>query len=286
MAEICQAEFERRETIYYFYADVFLLNNLCMDYIALAGANCFLKRRKKNKRILLAACFSSLGSLFFTIVIADKILRMTMIHFLLNTVMVFLCFGKSPKIEFLENWAVTYFMVVLLGGMIEAWGSFPWLYAKEAAAAVSVSVLIWYLGRRKQFQNHIFFVEIKHRKQSMELKAFWDSGNQLKDPYTGRPVCIISKTAARELIDKKADLVRFIPYVSLGQTNGIVPVFCLESMTIYNGKHKIEIKPVEVGVAEESLLEQKEYDLILQASLLENAERGNVNGNEISNAHI
>ena len=39
----------------------------------------------------------------------------------------------------------------------------------------------------------------------METMGYWDSGNQLRDPYNHRPVCILSKKVAAKILNPKKD---------------------------------------------------------------------------------
>lgn len=166
-----------------------------------------------------------------------------------------------------------YLGVLFLGGIME------WLIQKEifkgsfllqagVAAAIVTGVTI-YLERREQFACHIFPVVLYDAGRTMELKAYWDSGNQLLDSYSGRPVSIISRKMAMEFLDIREKGIRYVPYSSLGRENGLLPVCSVESMQIYNGKKTIEIRPAVLGIADAGLLEKKEYDLILHASMLE-----------------
>ena len=149
--------------------------------------------------------------------------------------------------------------------------TFFWIQA--VIAALVLSVVTWYLGRRKQFGNQLFPVTLVHRGHAMETMGYWDSGNQLRDPYNHRPVCILSKKVAAKILNPKKDRVHFIPYCSLGQKEGLLPVTEITCIKIQNGRHEVEIRPATVGIANEGLLEGKEYDMILHASMLECQER-------------
>lgn len=261
-----------------------------MDFIALAGANCLLRRRVKGRRLWFIAFLSSIGTLIITLTVTEPFCRAILIHFLLNTGMVVLCFGKSSWREFLENWAVIYLMVLFLGGVMEllknsaAGMTFFWIQA--VIAALILSVVTWYLGRRKQFGNQLFPVTLVHRGHAMEIMGYWDSGNQLRDPYDHRPVCILSRHMAAKILNPKKDRVHFIPYCSLGQKEGLLPVTEIACIIIQNGRHEVEIRPAAVGIANEGLLEGKEYDMILHASMLESRERGTKYDHETCTAKI
>lgn len=258
--------------IYVFYADVFFMQNFLMDLIAVTGANLFLKRHRKYRYLIIASAVASMAGLILLAVVKNAVIYAIVSHFVLNTAMVFLGFGRCGKKEFLENWTATYLVVILLGGTME-WLSENRVLSRELLLPGMVGVLgvygiLLYLMQRKDFRNHILEATIKKHGKSMAIKAYWDSGNQLRDPYTGQGICILSKDAARELFDEERDHFRLVPYRSLGENEGMLWVTDVDEMQLFDGRHMIRLKHVAVGVAKWGLLEEKEYDLILHASVL------------------
>jgi stage II sporulation protein GA (sporulation sigma-E factor processing peptidase) len=63
------------------------------------------------------------------------------------------------------------------------------------------------------------------------------------------------------------DFIRYVPFSSLGAKDGFLPVTDVEELIIYNGKRAECIRHAAIGAADRGLLEPKEYDLILHASL-------------------
>lgn len=258
--------------IYVFYADVFLVKNVLMDLVALIGANYFLRRHRKKSYLAVAAVIASVGSLIMLLLVRDKYIYLIASHFLLNTGMVLIGFGKSSKKEFLENWIVTYLVVILLGG------SFEWLTENRiltrgrlffvAVGILGVYALLFYLMQRKDLNNQIFETSLMNYGKTIALKAYWDSGNQLRDPYTGQGICILSKECARILIDERKNHFRLVPYRSLGKSDGMIWVTDIEELHIWNGKQRVHRTHVAVGIAEEELMKNCEYELILHASFL------------------
>lgn len=261
-----------------FYADVFLLQNLCMDYAAVMGSNLLLKRRKGGIRLFIVSLLSSVAGLILVLFVKSSVLYQLLTHFVLNTGMVLGCFGIGSKRRFLENWMVTYFAVVLLGGGME------WLQEQQIlsryrfiqmmAAAVVLFSIAAYLVQFRSFGSHIFPGCVKKDVREIKLRAYYDSGNQLRDPYTGKAVSIMSFGKAKEFLEIEKDNIRLVPYRSLGEQNGLLRVTDVEILEIMQGSHRIVIKNAVIGVAEEGLLEGKDYDLILHAALLE-SEAGN-----------
>lgn len=257
-----------------------------MDYIALLSVNCFLRRQKSNIRLLLTSFLSSIGSLMLMLFIPDTWIRRILIHFVLNMLMVLAGFGYSGKRELLENWGIIYLTVIFSGGVME-WlaegGETVSLFVLYAfVTAVILTIVSHYLNRRNSFGSHLFPVKLQHKGVEQKLMSYWDSGNQLQDPYTGKPVCIVDKEIGEILLGtqiKEFDYVmgvRYIPFRSLGETEGLLAVYDVDRMQIFSGEKKQEITKAVIGLADKALFENKEYKMILHASMRLQKERGKV----------
>lgn len=264
-----QRENEVRK-IYVFYADVFLAQNFFMDFAALYGVNFFLHRHRKKRWLVAAAVIGAVAGLILLLTVKNQMWYILLSHLLLNTLMVCIAFGRSGVRDFVENWAVTYLVFLLLGGMQE------WLGESRILSYVSVPTLFWgifgvygilrYLMRRKDFKNYIVETQIKKQGRYLAVRAYRDSGNQLLDPYTGQGICILSKEKAGEIFDEKQDHFRLVPYHSLGENEGMLWVTDVDEVLLFEGNKTLCLKRVAVGIANTGLLEGKEYDLILHAS--------------------
>lgn len=243
-----------------------------MDYIALTGANCFLRRGYKQRRILVVAIVSSVFSLFLHIYVVNAGIRTIILHFGLNMGMALMAFGWKGKKILLENWLVIYMTVLLLGGIME-WEetlglSSVFFWGKAVIAAVLLSIVTTYLSSKKEFMEKMYDVEIVQNGKCYALNGYWDSGNLLVDPYLGEPVQIIDKHTAERIFGKEIPKIRLIPYRSLGSEGALLPVCNAQEMYIYHGKNKKTICPVILGIADDELLQGKEYDVILQSSII------------------
>lgn len=242
-----------------------------MDLIAVTGVNYFLRRRRKYRYLILTAGISSILSLVLILVIKNYLLYCVVSHFLLNTCMVFVCFGRCSRRDFIENWAVTYLVVILLGGILE-WlggsGILPQnLFLSVIAGVMGIYGILRYLMQRKEFGNHILEARISKDDRHMDIKAYWDSGNQLRDPYTGQGISILSHTKAEEFLNGTRDRMRFVPYRSLGEEAGLLWVTDVDELLLQDGNKSVRMEHIAIGVADQGLLEDKEYDLILHASM-------------------
>lgn len=266
-----QRENEVRK-IYVFYADVFFTQNFFMDFAALYGVNFFLRRHRKKRWLVAAAGIGAVAGLILLFTVKNRIWYTLLSHLLINTLMVWIAFGRNGAREFAENWAVTYLVFLLLGGMQEWLGESRILsYASVPGIVLGilgVYGILRYLMQRKDFKNHIMKAQIKKRGEHLAVQAYRDSGNQLLDPYTGQGICILSKEKATKIFDAQKDHFRLVPYHSLGENEGMLWVTDVDELLLFDGKKTLRLPNVAVGIANEGLLERREYDFILHASFL------------------
>lgn len=266
---LAQRENEVRK-IYVFYADVFLMQNFLMDFAALYGVNFFLHRHRKKRYLMLSAALGALTGLVLLLTIKNPT-RYALISYLLqSTLMVYGAFGRTGYKEFAENWAVIHLVFLLLGGMREWFGE-NGMVPENSVIVITGSIfvvygILRYLMRRKDFKNHIIEAQIKKRDVSLQVRAYRDSGNQLRDPYTGQGICILSEARAGEIFDEKKDHFRLVPYHSLGENAGMLWVTDVDELVLFDGKKTLRMSHAAVGVANAGLLEKREYDFILHAS--------------------
>ena len=86
-------------------------------------------------------------------------------------------------------------------------------------------------------------VELEHRGRRRVLVALHDTGNQLRDPVTGRPVLVVGADAARDLMGLSREQLaspmdtmlhisglRLIPYRAVGQPAGMLLAVKMDSV--------------------------------------------------------
>lgn len=234
-----------------------------------------LSSEKGQKKTHLAAVSAvcSVAALWMVLRIRNEALYQLLTHFVLNTGMILACFGCHGKKAFLENWMVTYLLVLFLGGSMEWLGQIGVLASQNMLRSLAAFAMLYaaltYAAAYRIYGRHLFLAHIRKDGRRMAVTAYWDSGNLLRDPYTGRAVSILSRGKAKEFLQIKKDRIRYVPYRSLGEQAGLLAVTDVEELAIRRGRHTVRIHPAEIGIAQEGLLEQKGYDLILHAELFD-----------------
>lgn len=202
----------------------------------------------------------------------------TFVHFFQVPFMTCFVLGKAWK-QMLRVVLSGYFFTMLINGVLEAlWNQFGErgsyiFYLLFSCAAVVVGVRTW--KNYTKMQKGIFQVQLSHQGKQIQTKGFYDSGNRLKDPYTGKGVHIILEQKVRELgiirMGKKMDeseeqqniLPVYVPYQALGNESGIIEVHYIDEMIIEGENGKITIQNCPVGVTKDNLFEGKNYEMIL-----------------------
>lgn len=111
-------------------------------------------------------------------------------------------------------------------------------------------------------QKGIFLVELLHREKRVVTYGFYDSGNRLKDPYTGKGVHIISEQLLKRL-ELNRDNVVLVPYQALGSESGMVEVYYVDELVLEGEKQKKSWKKCPLGVTKENLFKESKYEMIL-----------------------
>lgn len=199
-------------------------------------------------------------------------------HFLQVPLMTSFVLGKDRR-KMLQIVITGYFFTMLINGVLEAlWNQFGehggyLFYLLFSCAAVIVGVRMW--KNYTKMQKGIVQVQLSHQGNQIQIKGFYDSGNLLQDPYTGKGVHIILEQRVRELgilrmgkemeksEEQKIILPVHIPYHALGSQAGLLEVYYIDEMIIDGEKGRITIHNCPVGVTKDNLFEGKKYEMIL-----------------------
>lgn len=259
---------------YELYADIWFLTNFTMDSIALWIAGKLMKQQIRMKRLLLGSFVGTAGSMCLFFLLSDYTWYQLGVHFLVNPLMVYLCYRSKGKKEFLSQWVITYLAVILLGGILE-W-SMPYMDGDKyyilclAGALLFLAVADKLLGHVRTQKETVYDLLLVTREGNISVKGFFDTGNLLTDPLVNRPVHIIKREILKEQIEKEQLPVRLIPFHSLGKESGLLKVVTLEGMYIMKDNHPLYLEKPVFGIAEEKLFQDDKCDVILNGKSMEN----------------
>lgn len=292
------------------YLDIVVLENMLINYIILDLTGIILKRNKKFIRLL----FSSFIGAFFTI--ASFFYRFHMIEsiflkLLISSCMIVIAFKEIKKLNFIKNLFVFYLVTFVLGGI-----SFMVIYLNNPSSvfikngvlvgdysmlkiligiifSIYFLKLVFYLIKNPiEKKQLICDLEIGIKGKSTQIKVLIDTGNLLRDPFTGKPVIIVEKESLKDVLEEDIlenvdkilngkvlsseyhTLLRIIPYHSLGNENGILIGVRSDFVKIF-WEQEIVIQNAIIGIYTRHLSKYNHYSGLVGLEILKGGDNKN-----------
>ncbi len=253
---------------YEIYIDLFFLQQFFLNVSALTASAILLEQRVGKKRILAASAFTALAEAVFC-VLPIGVLGKKMgaaLPFLWG-VLIFVVFHPKKIKGFLTCGLCFLLHLFLFGGMLQFLKRGETAYSFfDFALAGTITLLILFRLRALHRKNEVectVLLTVDGREK--RLNGFWDTGNVLKDPYTGKGVGILGKKAAGRLYGGSPPVKYGIPYTSVGKKGGILYVMVVEELVIEQKQGQIRIPEAELAVSDEMELFCGKYDLLLHS---------------------
>lgn len=124
------------------------------------------------------------------------------------------------------------------------------------------------------------------RKNGKEVTAggIIDSGNSLTDPYTGRPVSVVSPDIYA-VLSEEGEAFRLIPFRSVGETHGLLEVYTIPEAEINIKGIQKRLTDVAVGVPSKygNTWKTNCVEFIINPAVLQ--ENGGRNSDDIANCN-
>lgn len=256
---------------YEVYLDVFFFLNLWMNAVSCRLLAVLLRKRIRIRKICLVSFASSLASCLIVILPSGTMgVRMTAGQMIITPLTVFALFGDRGM-EFFRDLASYYLTVFLFGGAVlylKPHMTFSGILVTGTAAAAVLELIyrVFGMGRRQYFCD----VTVKSGGGACTLKALFDSGNRLTEPIFKEQVHIIGAGTAKKLgLKENTDGVRVIPFHSIGKKNGVMMGYYADEMEVMGERGKIQVAHPLIGVSEEELSTEKEYEMILNSKIFD-----------------
>ncbi|WP_082881506.1 sigma-E processing peptidase SpoIIGA [Lederbergia galactosidilytica] len=273
------SELWKREEVYLVvYLDIIWLLNFLIDSFLLWATSIYLNRRIHPLKILLGGLIGSIIILMAVTPISTWAMH-PLIKYSLSVIMVGITFGYKRLSSFLATLLTFYFATFLMGGILIGTHYFLSFHVDLRNSVAIESIrgygdpiswlfivvafpIAWYFSKNRighltktSIQYDILYnVHILINGIELELKGLIDSGNQLYDPISKKPVMIVSIEAVQDnlpqelndVADSQNDLyvssaslptewthiMRLIPAKTLGKNNQLLCAFRPEKVVI------------------------------------------------------
>jgi stage II sporulation protein GA (sporulation sigma-E factor processing peptidase) len=270
------------------YAEYLFIENGIAGLIilTLTGRICGFKMSKKQ--LFLGSVFCGLYS-FILFYESINVFLAAFLKAAFSFAVIALSFGKKDKSTMLKTVLIFYLVSLTMGGITIAI-----LYFSNSIGIVQGG--IFYIGKisySKVFLGMIITLlslylfslliderlkksmveatlKIKVGKQTIILSGFIDTGNFLRDPISGRPVCIAARKTVESLEPKDVQFCA-IPYRSIDNKENILSGVRIDDALLMIGE-KMKIVNIVLAISETERpigRNGKRYDVILHEGLSE-----------------
>lgn len=169
--------------------------------------------------------------------------------------------------ELWKNLRMMAFVTVCFGGLLEALvalAPLPLLFGTLAAAVLAERMGRWM--ERHGRQAGIVPVRLQWQERTEIVQGLIDSGNQLTEPLTGKPVSIIGEASAGRLLGEHWEErcgCFFIPYHSIGIEKGYLLGVTIDRMDVGTGENLAVFHRPLLAIYKGEVSAGKQYQMIL-----------------------
>ncbi len=208
------------------YIDVVLLINFLLDLLILIGVTIILKRRVKIYRLFLSALFGSIT--IITLFLPMTSLLLFIFKLLTAVIMVLIAFSFKDIRYTMQNIFYLYLVSIVLGGCLYLI-NIQFYYHQDnltiyndglslnlVGIAILSPIIIWlYIKQTKKLKDNYsnyYPVSIYLKNNTIiNVTGFRDTGNNLYDPYTRKPIILINNKG----INLEQENIILVPYHAL-----------------------------------------------------------------------
>lgn len=287
------------------YLDIVFLENVFINYTILIATTMLLKQKFKFGKALISSTVGGIASIILFLIKSSLLIEISL-KILISVIMILIVYGKK---KFLRNILFFYLTSLVFGGVAtiiifsikpetlnisEKFSNGNILIKNIIKASIISTVVIFIVSKliknSELKKRNIYDLEIFYKGKMLKIKAFLDSGNLLKEPITGKSVIIVEKDSLkgiveRDVIDNLKNILSgkwlkdvntkfsffIIPFVSLGNDNGILIGFKPEYIKIY-AETEILKNDIVIGIYDGKLNNNNLYTSLIGLNVLNEEE--------------
>ena len=261
------------------YADILFLINAFICYICLVSTALILKIPLKRVRFLLSSLFAGVYSMSILVDIGPLV--SVFLKIAVCFLIIFIAFGKLKIRLFLSSLVLYLLINCLIAGVVLAlsfinekdfYSNISVSYINISSLVLIISLIVCYIlvalftkfVFKRTAKNKIYKVKVYFCDKEHTFFGFCDSGNNLTEPFSAFPVCIVKKGKISEL--DLARNKRIIPFSSLageGICEGV-----RAKIKIYDSGKVFQSEEVYIAESTDAFKDMA-YDIILNPKLFD-----------------
>ena len=253
------------------YLDILFLINFMMDSMVLLIVKGFTKYESSYIRIFIASGVGAIGTCLLMVQPTFPLLsKIGLLHVALTTIMIWISFGISEIKRFCVCYISLYIGSFLLGGVFTYFKTYLQISSLYFFIAfvcyIVVNCMVKFIGYMKH-EEKWYVVKLIWQNHSISVNALLDTGNGLRDPYMGKPVCIVDRACLSRGFPKiETQSLIYIPYHTI-DGSGILEGYIIDKMYIGDKTEKCVEKPL-IAVSKNGVSVNQKYQMILNPDIL------------------
>lgn len=255
---------------YVIYPDTLFLENMICNLLFLAFFKSLFFPAATWKKIFWAGGFGALCNTLVSVLFFRCLWILQLgVMFPAAGIMVFSCLNiRDGRRRFFLLYQMTLW-VLTLGGVLQMLQQWVQIRAEEMIVSIALFAVIFltiekmlkiYKRQNECMREVVLYLDGK----SCQIRGYADTGNQLFDPVSKKPVSIISREAWDTLIEKvRPPHYRFIPYKTVGNPGGILQAAQIDYLVILEGSDSVILEKPMIAIAEQPFAGIFHYSILL-----------------------
>ena len=226
------------------YIDLLILLNFIYDFIILKVVSIVLKRNVKNIRIIVSSLIGEISILFLILNLNYQLLIICKI--ILAIIMNIIAFKYCNIRYLITNLSYFYMLSIILAGFIY------YMYLNHINYAIILLIFpiifiiyIIQFNNKNKYKYYYKVGIILDNNHKIIVNAYLDTGNNIIDDITLKPVIIVSKKVLKDIKIKKYH------YINVKVLNQVILLKCFNVKGIEINNNII--KDVVVGISNDSI---------------------------------
>ena len=264
------------------YLDVIFLENFIIDMVLMNITNKLMKLDATNKRIISSAIVGGLYSVIFYIPYLSFMIKLPCV-ILMACFIVFIAINKVSIKVIIKATSVfiglsiilTGICLLLMMGKSDRRNTDISLIDRNTIKNIILSLMIMfcivsrissYIKERTLVNNFIFQVKLFINNKQYYIKAFLDTGNELREPITNLPCILVEKRLLGD-IEVEKDKVYFIPYSAVGIKGKLEGIRVQKVMIRQDNHNWREIEAI-ICFCDEKFSEDGDFNALLSRGII------------------
>ena len=283
-----------------YYVEYIFVENFFIDFILLYITGNLIKKKIIYKRLIIA---SFIGALYVILVFCygKTFLTHFIVKFSISVLMIMVAYDTAGVLANIRIILCFYIVTLLIVGIVSA--LYYFIGNKLTVYIIFISMfmgftvlkyLFYEIKMRKEKNNYIRTVNIDIDNKTKTLKAFIDTGNELTEPLSGKPVLIVNIECIKDILgqDLSDEILEFyknkdnsyinlfleknyklklrvIRYNTISNKGEIMICIIPDSITILGNDKNIIKADAVIGIYPQKISQSEDYDALLFKKLLD-----------------